>query len=180
MPHRRTHFAVCTAIAVLFIATTAAVAAEPFCVLSSADTMEKVFRDEPTARGPTALLTIEAARNEVEGVQLIVAPAGKDDLRGATLNITDLQTPDGGRIAAANIAWHVVGYVQTEKPAYKTPKIGWWPDPLLPGTGFDVKTGQVQPLWIDVRVPAEAKAGQYRGAVSVCLADGRRQSVPLE
>ena len=34
-------------------------------VLSSADTMEKVFRDEPWTRPPASRLAVEAARNEV-------------------------------------------------------------------------------------------------------------------
>ena len=48
-------------------------------MLSSADTMEKVFRDEPWNRPPVTCLTIEVARNEVEGVQLVVV-AGKERL----------------------------------------------------------------------------------------------------
>ncbi len=56
----------------------AARAAEPPvpCMLSSADTMEKVFRDEPWTRPAADKLVIAAAKNEVEGIQLVVAPAG--------------------------------------------------------------------------------------------------------
>jgi len=155
-------------------------AAEPPCILSTADTMQKVFRDEPWTAGPAASLVVQAARGEVEGVQLVVAPAPKEDLRGATLGITDLQGAGGGSIPRKNITWYVVDYVQTEKPAYKVPKIGWWPDPLVLSERFDIKAGQVQPLWINVRVPADARPGAYRGTVTLRLTDGREQSVPLE
>ena len=38
----------------------------------------------------------------------------------------------------------------------------------------------MQPLWINVHVPADAKPGLYRGTVTLRLADGQAQSVPLE
>ena len=41
--------------------------------LGQADTMSKVFRDEPGELAPVETLCIEAARNEVEGIQLIVS-----------------------------------------------------------------------------------------------------------
>ena len=154
-------------------------AADPPFVLSSADTMQKVFRDEPWTRPPAARLAVEAARNEVEGIQLIVVPSGKDDVRSATLEVTELVSAAGDSIATANVTWRIVGYVETEKPAYATRKVGWWPDPLLPPRSFDVKSGQVQPVWINLRTPVDAKAGVYRGKVSVRSAEGR-QSVPLE
>ena len=68
----------------------AAQPAPPPCILTVADTMEKVFRDEPSDRPRAERLVIEAARNEVEGIQLVVAPPGKEDLRGRTVEIADL------------------------------------------------------------------------------------------
>jgi len=171
----------------------AAQPAGPPCILTVADTMEKVFRDEPSNRPRADRLVVEAARNEVEGIQLVVAPAGKEDLRAATLEITplqritDKQSPrvaarglESAKIPASNVTWNVVGYVQTEEPNYPVRKVGWWPDPLLPDRRFDVKSGQVQPLWINVRVPADARPGTYRGNVVVRLPDGQSYSVPLE
>ena len=153
------------------------VAAPP--TLSSADTMEKVFRDEPWNRPPATRLTIEAARNEVEGIQLVVV-ADKESVRSATLEVSDLTGEAGGLIPKSNVAWNVVGYVDTEQPNYPVRKVGWWPDPLLPPAKFDVPSGQVQPLWINVQVPVDAKPGLYRGTVTLRLADGQAQSVPLE
>ena len=69
-------------------------------LLSSADTMEKVFRDEPWNRPPAARLTIEAARNEVQGIQLVVV-AGKEAVRSAFLEISDLTGEAGGSIPKA-------------------------------------------------------------------------------
>ena len=153
------------------------VAAPP--MLSSADTMEKVFRDEPWNRPPVTRLAIEAARNEVEGIQLVVV-AGKEGVHSAILEVSDLTREAGGSIPKASVAWNVVGYVDTERPSYAVRKVGWWPDPLLLPARFDVPSGQVQPLWINVHVPADARPGMYRGAVTLRLADGQGLSVPLD
>jgi len=151
----------------------------PAFLLGAADTMEKVFRDEPWTRGPAARLAIEAARNEAEGIQLIVAPTGPAGLRSVTVAASDLWC---GRavIPSASITWNVVGYVKTEKPAYKAPREGWWPDPLLPPEPFEVKAGEVQPVWLSVRVPEDAEPGLYRGKVTVRAEGQPRQSLPLE
>ncbi|HUT34860.1 MAG TPA: glycoside hydrolase domain-containing protein [Planctomycetota bacterium] len=154
------------------------VARPSWFTLGCADTMEKVFRDEPWTRGPAEKLAIEAARNDVEGIQLVVAPTGKDGLRSVTVEVTDLRC---GRstIPKASVTWNVVGYVKTEKPAYKAPRVGWWPDPLLPATPFDVKAGEVQPVWLSVRVPDDARPGLYRGKVTV-RAGRLKRSLPIE
>ncbi len=154
-------------------------AAPPFA-LSSADTMEKVFRDEPWTRPVAAKLAIDAARNEVEGIQLVVVPREQGRVRSATLEITDLVSDTGDSIPKTNVAWRPVGYVKTEKPAYPVEKVGWWPDPLLPPRSFDVEPGRVQPVWINVRVPADARAGVYQGNVMVRSNEGPEQSLPLE
>jgi len=166
-------------LAVLLSAAPAAAAA-PQCVLSSADTMEKVFRDEPWNRPAAERLAIEAAKGEVEGIQLVVAAVGKEDLRSVTLEVSDLAGEAGAAIGRANVSWNPVGYVETEKPNYPVRKVGWWPDPLLPPAAFDVKSGQVQPVWLAVRVPADARAGLYRGQVTLRLAGGQEHRVPLE
>ena len=112
-------------------------------------------------------------------MQLVVA-AGSEDVRSATLEVTDLAGQAGGTIPKTSVTWNIVGYVRTEKPAYPVSRVGWWPDPLLPPGPFNVPAGQVQPLWINVHVPAEAPPGLYRGGVTLRLTDGRAQSVPLE
>jgi hypothetical protein len=168
--------------AAVFMITSASVtpasAAAPWG-LSSADTMQKTFRDEPWNGPPVERLTIQAAKNEVEGCQLLVIAKGTEDLRGVSVEVAALKSDTGAEISAAQIACHLVGYVETEKPQYATPKVGWWPDPLLPLTKFDVQAGQVQPVWLNVRVPDEASAGTYRGQVTVTMGEAR-QSVPLE
>jgi len=154
--------------------------ASPAFCLGVADTMEKVFRDEPWNKPPVPRITIEAARNEVEGIQLVIVPAEKRELQSVTVDVTDLVSSDSSRIDKSHITWRIVGYVETEKPAYPTRKVGWWPDPLLPARPFDIKSGHVQPIWIGVRTPPEARAGLYRGQIRVHSSDGQEVSLQLE
>ncbi len=146
---------------------------DPNFILNAADTMEKVFRDEPWSRTAASRLTVEAVKNGVEGIQLVVSPSGKKDLQGVTIELTDLVSEGGSAIAGSNITWRVVGYVETEKPAYAVKTVGWWPDPLHPSQPFDVKPGSVQPIWISIRTPENEKAGVYRGMVKVRSENGR-------
>lgn len=44
---------------------------------------------------------------------------------------------------------------------------------------FDVFEGQNQPLWIDVRVPGDARPGDYRGTVRVAIRGRRAAEVPV-
>jgi hypothetical protein len=44
---------------------------------------------------------------------------------------------------------------------------------------FDVWEGQNQPLWIDVRVPKDAKAGDYRGTLRIAVRGSRAAEVPV-
>ena len=78
--------------------------AEQPWTLHHADTMEKVFRDRPFDRQPADKLTIEAARNEVEGVQLVLA--AQEELRDVTLDVTELRGESGGAIPASQVSWN--------------------------------------------------------------------------
>jgi hypothetical protein len=72
-----------------------------------------------------------------------------------------------------------VGYVETAKPRYDVPYVGWWPDPLLPPAPFDVQADQRQPLWVTADVPPDAKPGIYRGEVVLRVGDAA-ETVPIE
>jgi len=153
----------------------------PDFTIGCADTMEKVFRDRPWEGGPASVLSIAVARGEVEGIQLVVVPKGQAGLASLTIEVSDLKSGGGATLPRNCITWNVVGYVQIEKSMLGDETGRWWPDPLLPPKPFDVAAGHVQPVWLNVRVPEDAKAGVYTGRVRV-RAEGSRwggASVPL-
>ena len=119
MRHRNLAIGMCLPLLMAALAAENRAKAAPPPVLSSADTMEKVFRDEPWTRPAVGTLAVEAARNEMEGIQLVVVPPEQGELRSVTLEVTDLRSDTGGAIAAANVSWRIVGYVETEKPFFR-------------------------------------------------------------
>lgn len=146
----------------------------------------KVFReDTPPREVPPAQLT--CARNEREPLQLAVRSA--TDRPGVQIQVEGPTGPGGARLEEVEIG--VIGYVPIDHPTNyysdrtpsyyrKVPRApggcdgwpGWWPDPVLPQATVDLKGGQTQPIWVTVKVPPEAPAGDYRGAVRL-VADGQ-------
>ena len=131
-----------------------------------ASTMTKVFRDEPFAGPAATQVEIALARHEIEGIQLVVA-AQAQELRDVAVAISPL-TGDGHTLPAADVAWHLVGYVETkgERP-YWTDKVGFWPDPLLPPQKFSVAKGAVQPIWLNIQTTPDTPPGLYKGTVTL-------------
>lgn len=152
----------------------------------------KVFRsDGPPAAVPAARLS--AARGEREPLQ--VALRSTRSITGVAVTASALRGPWGRRLAAPEIG--VVGYVpidhetsyyQSDSPAWhrKTPKwrgtsdgwTGWWPDPILPRSTFDLAAGETQPVWLTFRIPADARPGDYAGTVRFEAGGSRIAEVP--
>ena len=93
---RSPRLVVAVAWAILMFVSWPVHAAETY-VLGKADTMSKVFRDAPGMPLPMETLNIEAARNEIEGIQLLVAPVGAANLHGLMLETSDLLGEAGRR-----------------------------------------------------------------------------------
>ena len=164
----------------------------PAMLLGSATSMEKVMpRDAFDAHPLTGDgLVVRLARNEVESVQLLVAPNGAD--------LRNVRVRAEGDFAA-NIEVGVMGYVNVkEPPAYsefcamptngapgymRTPvpvRIGWWPDPILNFLdGVDIAGTDVQSFWVRVRCPGEHPAGTYHGALAVSADDVETVRIPF-
>ena len=150
--------------------------------ISVADSLTKVTREPepgepPLAPGPVRL---QAARNERESFQVVVE-AGGAPLRGVLATVSPLAHESGrGSIAPHSILVNPVGYVETEGPAYPVPRVGWWPDPLLPPAPVDVEAERRQPFWITVHVPDDTSPGSYRGRITVSAEGGVEETVELE
>jgi len=155
-----------------------AVADGPLCAVWWAEGAYKVLKDDPfpALRGGTVRLA--CARNEYEPFLLVLAPKTRmDDVR---VSVSDLKGPAGAVLMANNVSIRHVEYVRVEIPTDGAGRRGWWPDPLPPcGGPFSVPAGENHPLWITVFVPAEAKAGEYAGMVTVSAAEWKI-AVPLQ
>lgn len=173
-------------------------------LVGKATAMEQVLpRDAGYDVAPADALAVRLARNEREGVQLLVTPTG-GALQGVRVSAGDLRR-DGffsrAKLSATNIACDVVGYAKTgfcgwvpyeigyaeptNSPSGRTmrtrpPHVGWWPDTLLDYLGpVDIDVGVIQSFYLRVRCPADQPAGVYRGTVTVTCANASARRIPL-
>jgi hypothetical protein len=131
----------------------------------------------PAAGGTTASLA--AARNEAESFQIVVRADDGAALEGVTVGVSDLAGPGGAVIPARDLALHRAHYVEVAEPSPGGAP-GRYPDALVPfrdpltgrapaggaavrAQGVAVEAGLVGSFWVDVRVPADATPGAYKG-----------------
>ena len=169
----------------------AAGAASGGVLFGSASPMVRVMPRDAFTASPATSLRVRLARNEKEAVQFLVAPTGGDleDVRVSVSGGADGRLPgkSQGRdvaFAASNIAVKVVGYCDMKAaPDYsyfrsdpsnglrrvRAPMtFGWYPEPILDFLGgVDIRKGDVQGFWIDVRCPKDQPAGVYGGQLTV-------------
>lgn len=137
----------------------------------------KISQDRPVPGGHAKAVELSAAKNEGEAVQLVVNP--KRGLKNFTASVGELRGADGQTIAAERVEVLRVRYVYVDRITDKTSAQAWWPDPLPPFKGpITIEAKKNQPLWVRVRVPAEAAAGVYEGVITL-KADGYDAKVPL-
>ncbi len=133
-----------------------------------------------------AAAVIEAAKGEIEPLSLGVHALA--DLTALTVSVGPLTGPEGAVLAAGGVK---VGYLET---AYiqtgewvKAAKTGWnlkracrlAPLRLRPMKALPLAKGTNRQIWITVAVPAEAKAGEYRGSITVTAAGRPAVRKPL-
>jgi hypothetical protein len=155
-------------IPVLAIAGSIAVwsrAASPGLDHWSVDSLIKVFPEDPADMNKASGAPILVARNAHGSIQVALrSPEAISGLRVA------VDPPSNGSSRLEAEAHHV-GYVRVrgntkDSPAKelvrKAP--GYFPDPLLRDSSFDLKPGRTEAVWITVYAPAGAAPGNYTGA----------------
>lgn len=139
-------------------------------------TLKKVFQDEPFLGEivPSREAKISLARNEYEGVQVVVVPLWKD-LRNLRVTVGELRNAGAdAHIPAEDIAVNRVGYVEIGPSEYTwyVEKQGLYPDILFPDAPVDMSEElDAQPYFITVRTMPGTKPGDYEGVIRV-EADG--------
>ena len=154
--------------------------------VATASSMQKVLpRDVPLPGSlrPADRVTLQVARNEKEGFQVVVLPF-LEPLRSVAVSAGELTNEGGDTLPADAVEVDVVGYVKTYLPQHPLGEfgqyVGWWPDPMLPFLKeVDVERGDAQAFFVRVRADKGAVAGTYRGEVKV-TADGVPSPFTLE
>ena len=154
-----------------------AVPAIAHCSLAlwSAPSMERISRTAPPRSAD--VITLAAARNAWESVQLIVSATAADQAQAAFV-ITPFTTVDGSTLPPAQL--YQEGYVKVTTASPHSPLgIGEYPDALIPAA--DAKPAKEyfpesynQPWWLEQFIPADATPGLYRATVTCQDKDSKR------
>ncbi|MBN2310376.1 MAG: DUF4091 domain-containing protein [Candidatus Hydrogenedentes bacterium] len=138
--------------------------------LAVASSMVKILPQRPELARLTFSpeIRLQAAGNEAEAAQVVLYSPERD-LRNVRLAATELRDAHGHVLPASCVSAAPVGFVETHSPKYyAAPIVGWWPDPILSETEqFDVRQGDLQPVWFSVRTPPDAAPGVYTGALTI-------------
>ncbi|MGD0898288.1 MAG: glycoside hydrolase domain-containing protein, partial [Thermoguttaceae bacterium] len=105
-------------------------------------------------------LELAAPRNGVASAQAIVTAA--EEFAGPPCRITDLRSADGGTIPAGKVQIRYADPAPQYVPLHEEPLSG----------------RKVHPVFVTVKVPAEAKAGRYKGTLTLPWAD-KQIDVPV-
>lgn len=139
------------------------------------DTMTHAFRHVwPAATAPG--LSLECARNEWESGQIVL---GAPSVPLTDVDVTWERLKGPVTLDDSALSVELVAYLKTEAAPYITHHIGWWPDGLTPLAPFSLPVGEVQPLWVTARIPANAPAGTYTSTISIHPAGLPVQQVPV-
>ncbi len=139
-----------------------------------ATSMDKVLpRDMPLPMVQAApLRELSVARNESEGVQVVVVPFDTQ-LEKVGIEVGTLTSEAGEVLPAQAVDVRVVGYIKTKRPAYDVDYVGWWPDPLLDFLSkVNIEPEDAQSFWVRVRPDKQAKPGVYEAPLRVVLENG--------
>jgi hypothetical protein len=154
---------------------------------------QRVLREALAESGGEVHLA--AARNEWESFQILLR--SDEPVPAVRVEPGNLVGPDGSVLPAAEAEVAREHQLHITLPTYRNDQFrpGWYPDALIPSrhplTGeplqgkyrampFDLPAGETHGFWIDLRVPAEAKAGVYRGVYRVVADGGKTAEVPVE
>jgi len=137
----------------------------------------KVSRDRlPPEASPetTKPIAISAAKNDVEGFQFVIRADDDTPITGLTGSVGELKGPNGAVIPTENIELLYAYYHFVHSKTDDTGLVDYWPDALPPlNHPIDIEAGKNQPVWLNVKVPADAASGDYRGTFRLASADGK-------
>lgn len=144
------------------------------------DALSKVLKERVYFKNETD--TLRVARGETASAQFVIR-ANRDlkDLDARVVHITD------GRAVIDQVSTGWVGYVKVGRHYNKPSKdilhsaSGYFPDPIFTDTTMDLDQGDIQPLWVSVKIPLNIPAGLYQGKVEIFAhVQGKRLSSTKE
>ena len=154
------------------------VSADSAPVLWPSSSLSKVMRSATPDGKTGSVLSVSGAGAEIVSAQAVFrSPV---DVKAATVSITSLEhTRSNAKIPASavklqwvryiDITWNTRGIPDDELVAKAPASI---PDAYWENLTIPVKANQAQPVWLEIEVPSNTIAGDYKGKLTV-TADGK-------
>jgi hypothetical protein len=132
----------------------------------------RVFEDGYQCPTPQKRIEVFGIRNEVLSAQYVVK--ARQALRDLTVSVGPLKAKAGNTaLPADSIAWNFVGSVliaenapNHRKSDLLRPAPARFPDYLSAAKQMTVEAGRCQAVYLTIRVPKDAQAGDYEGTVT--------------
>lgn len=138
---------------------------------------QRCFRQDTFQSTGNDVLRLHACAGEYESLQLVLVSKGATD---APIEVAGsaLTGPDGKEGAICESVRDFI-YVPTKTPSSYNAlyPIGDYPEALLPVEKITLKPEGNHPLFLTWRVPAETKAGAYRGRVTLRQGERRHEAM---
>src|SRR3989442_6622787 len=154
-------------LAILILALTTQTATD----LWATHALENVFPDT-NAPAPRQPLSWSAARGQLADAQIVVRSGSETAITG--LSCSTLKQAGGAEIQPQTFSWHFVEYQPVKQNSSKTPAEellrkapAEFPDALSEARQIELKPDRNQPIWVQLRVPERAAAGDYDGRITV-------------
>ncbi len=152
----------------------------------STNALEKVQRDIEYNVETPAKLSIELAKNEIEGGQFIVTNLGDYQVQEFTVKMSSLKNANGAEIPADAVKVYLQKYLNVTHKMNADPSVsaGYVPDAILPFEkaveyGENKVEGTNQGVYVTVETQTDTAAGTYLGNCLVTV-DGKEFNVPVE
>ena len=141
--------------------------------LWATDCLTKVFRSAAPPEDAGGPVVISGAQGEIASGQAVFVTGTALD--AATVSVSDLQRRDGAEtLPASGVALQWVRYIDVSRNTSGIPEDelvvkapASIPDPYWEGDTIAVKAHEAQPIWIEVRIPRDAKPGDYEATLTV-------------
>ena len=152
-----------------------------------------VLRSEPPAAGTA--IKLSAARNEWADFQILVR--ADTSVNGVNVEAGDLKGPGGAVLRGAEARLYRQHQLYLGTGTYRNDSFepGWYPDPLIPfqhpltgkrlegarivAAPFDLPANETHGFWVDVYVPTNTAAGEYRGVYRVTANGDSVREIPV-
>ena len=165
---------------------------ESVATVWTASSSEVFVQDVIPETFPEAKLNLSAMKGETESGQIMIT--ANKYIRGINVETADLTDEKGSVIAKENVKIYGEHYVEILSPYINSGNTnvtiaapaGFYPDALIPYANFQAKredrveAGNNQGIWVDVKVPENAKAGNYTSVIKLTLGEEKETvTVPI-